>query len=44
MKEEQGGPILEGLKRWPPKLIKHLTDTTCVSPSHEGPAELYLPD
>ena len=37
MKEKQGGPISTGLKRWPLKLIKHLADTTCVSPSPAGP-------
>ena len=37
MKEKQGGPIPTGLKRWPLKLIKHLADTTCVSPSPSGP-------
>ena len=36
MKEKQGGPIPTGLKRWPLKLIKHLADTTCVSPSPAG--------
>ena len=38
MKEEQGGPIPSGFKRWPLKLIKHLADTTCISPSPAGPA------
>ena len=38
MKEKQGGPIPTGLKRWPLKLIKHLADTTCISPSPAGPA------
>ena len=38
MKEKQGGPIPMGLKRWPLKLIKHLADTTCISPSPAGPA------
>ena len=28
MKEKQGGPILTGLKRWPLRLINHLSDTT----------------
>ena len=37
MKEKQGGPISTGLKRWPFKFIKHLADTTCVSPSPAGP-------
>ena len=37
MKEKQGGPIPTGLKKWPLKLIKHLTDTACVSPSPAGP-------
>ena len=37
MKEKQGGPIPTGLKRWPLKLIKHLADTTCVTPSPAGP-------
>ena len=37
MKEKQGGPIPKGLKKWPLKLIKHLADTTCVSPSPAGP-------
>ena len=27
-----------GLKRWPLKLIKHLANTTCISPSPAGPA------
>ena len=36
-KEKQGGPIPTGLKRWPLKLIKHLADTTCVSPSPACP-------
>ena len=38
MKEKQGGPIPTGLKRWPLKLIKHLADTTCISPAPAGPA------
>ena len=29
-----------GIKSWPPKLVKHLADTTCVSPSPAGPAGL----
>ena len=37
MKEKQGGPIPTGLKRWPLKLIKHLADTACASPSPAGP-------
>ena len=37
MKEKQGGPIPTGLKRRPLKLIKHLADTTCISPSSAGP-------
>ena len=37
MKEKQGGLIPTGLKRWPLKLIKHLADTTCVTPSPAGP-------
>ena len=37
MKEKQGGPIPTGLKRWPVKLVKHLINTTCVSPSPVGP-------
>ena len=36
MKEKQGGQIPTGFKRWPLKLIKHLADTTCVSPSPAG--------
>ena len=36
MKEKQGGLIPTGLKRWPLKLIKHLADTTCVTPSPAG--------
>ena len=38
MKEKQGGLIPMGLKRMPLKLVKYLTDTTCVSPSPAGPA------
>ena len=38
LKEKQGGPIPTGLKRWPLKLIKHLADTTFISPSPAGPA------
>ena len=38
VKEKQGGLVPPGLKRWPFKLIKHFTDTTCVSPSPAGPA------
>ena len=38
MKEKQGGPIPIGLKKWPLKLVKHLADTTCISPSPAGPA------
>ena len=30
MKEKQGGPIPTGLKRWPLKLVKRLTDTTGI--------------
>ena len=41
MKEKQGGPITTGLKRWPLKLIKHLADTTCISPSPAGPAGCF---
>ena len=37
MKEKQWGPIPTGLKSWPLKLVKHLADTTCVSPSPAGP-------
>ena len=33
MKKKQGGPIPTGLKRWP---LKHLADTTCVSPYPAG--------
>ena len=38
MKEKQGGSLPTGLKRWPLKLIKHLANTTCLSPSPAGPA------
>ena len=38
MKENQGGLIPTGLKRWPLKRIEHFADTTCVSPSPAGPA------
>ena len=38
MKEKQGGPIPTGPKRWLLMLIKHLADTTCISPSPAGPA------
>ena len=37
MKEKQGGRIPTGLKRWPLNLIKHLADTTCVTPSPASP-------
>ena len=35
--KRRGGPIPTGLKRWPLKLVKHLADTACVSPSPAGP-------
>ena len=38
MKEKQGRPIPTGLKGWPLKLIKHLANTTCISPSPADPA------
>ena len=44
MKEKQVGPIPTGLKRWPLKLVKHLADTTCVSPSPAGPGGLLSSD
>ena len=40
MREKHRGPIPTGLKRWPLKVIKHLANTTCVSPSPAGPNEL----
>ena len=48
MQEKQGGPIPTGFKRWPLKLINHIADNTCASPSPAGltglPSELSLPD
>ena len=38
VKEEQGGLVPPGFKRCPFKLIKHVADTTRVSPSPAGPA------
>ena len=42
MKEKQGGPIPTGLKRWPLKLVNHLANTSCVSPSPAGPAGCWI--
>ena len=47
--EKQGGPIPTGPKRLPLKLIKHLADTSCVSPTPADtagcsvPSELFQP-
>ena len=38
VKEKQCELVPPGLKREPLKLIKHLADTTCVSPSPAGSA------
>ena len=41
IKEKQGGLIPTGLKSWPLKLVKHLADTTCVSPSPWGTVKKF---